>query len=97
MHPIHKIIKFHAGMDFTAPIGTEIHATGDGKVIFADYGANGYGLHVIIDHGFDYQTLYAHMDELKVRVGQLVKRRRRDRQRGEHGIERGAARALRGP
>ncbi len=74
MHPIHKIIKLHAGMDFTAPVGTEVHATGDGKVDFADYSANGYGLHVIIDHGFDYQTLYAHMAELKVRQGQQVKR-----------------------
>lgn len=74
MHPIHKIIKLHAGMDFTAPVGTEVHATGDGKVVFADYSANGYGLHVTIDHGFDYQTLYAHMDELKVRQGQQVKR-----------------------
>ena len=74
MHPILKIIKFHAGMDFAATTGTEIHATGDGKVVFADYSTNGFGIHVIIDHGFDYETLYAHMDELNVRVGQMVKR-----------------------
>lgn len=74
MHPIHKINKFHAGMDFTAKTGTDIYATGDGTVIFADYATNGYGIHVIIDHGYDYQTLYAHLDELKVRRGQKVKR-----------------------
>lgn len=74
MHPIHKIVKFHAGMDFTAPVGSEIHATGNGRVVLADYASNGYGLHVIIDHGFDYSTLYAHLDEINVRAGQVVKR-----------------------
>jgi murein DD-endopeptidase MepM/ murein hydrolase activator NlpD len=74
LHPIHKIVKMHAGMDFTSPVGTEIHATGDGVVDFADYATNGYGIHVVIDHGFDYKTLYAHMDRLSVRKGQRVKR-----------------------
>jgi len=74
IHPIHKIPKFHAGMDFTSKIGTPIHATGDGTVSFADYSTNGYGMHVIVDHGFDYETLYGHLSELKVRNGQKVKR-----------------------
>ena len=74
IHPIHKINKFHAGMDFTAKPGTPIYATGDGKVTFAEYATNGYGLHVIIDHGFDYQTLYAHLSKVEVRRGQKVKR-----------------------
>jgi murein DD-endopeptidase MepM/ murein hydrolase activator NlpD len=74
MHPIHKIMKFHAGMDFTAKTGTPIHATGDGVVVYAEYGTNGYGMHVIVDHGFDYQTLYAHLSKLEVRKGQRVKR-----------------------
>lgn len=74
LHPIHKIAKFHAGMDFTAPVGTEIYATGDGRVEFADYATNGYGIHVVIDHGFDYKTLYGHLSTLKVRPGQQVKR-----------------------
>ena len=74
IHPIHKIRKFHAGMDFTAKTGTPIYATGDGRVTFADYATNGYGTHVVVDHGFDYQTLYAHLSELKVRNGQKVKR-----------------------
>ena len=74
IHPIHKIPKFHAGMDFTAKQGTPIYATGDGRVVFADYATNGYGMHVIVDHGFDYETLYGHLSELKVRNGQRVKR-----------------------
>jgi murein DD-endopeptidase MepM/ murein hydrolase activator NlpD len=74
IHPIHKIPKFHAGMDFTAKQGTPIYATGDGRVTFADYATNGYGRHVVIDHGFGYSTLYAHLSELKVRNGQKVKR-----------------------
>ncbi|MBK9418193.1 MAG: M23 family metallopeptidase [Flavobacteriales bacterium] len=74
IHPIHKIPKFHAGMDFTAKTGTPIHATGDGRVTFADYATNGYGTHVVVDHGFEYETLYAHLSELKVRNGQRVKR-----------------------
>jgi len=74
IHPIHKISKFHAGMDFTAKTGTPIYATGDGKVVFAEYATNGYGMHVVIDHGYDYQTLYAHMSKLQVKKGQQVKR-----------------------
>lgn len=74
IHPIHKILKFHAGMDFTCKQGTPIHASGDGRVLYAEYGTNGYGMHVIVDHGFGYQTLYAHMSKLEVRIGQRVKR-----------------------
>ncbi len=74
IHPIHKIPKFHAGMDFTAKQGTPIYATGDGRVTFADYATNGYGRHVVVDHGFGYSTLYAHLSDLKVRNGQKVKR-----------------------
>jgi murein DD-endopeptidase MepM/ murein hydrolase activator NlpD len=74
IHPIHKINKFHAGMDFTAKAGTPIYATGDGRVTFAEYATNGYGLHVVIDHGYDYQTLYAHLSKVEVKRGQKVKR-----------------------
>ncbi len=74
IHPIHKINKFHAGMDFTAKVGTPIHATGDGRVVTAEYSTNGYGLHVVIDHGYDYQTLYAHLSRLEVKKGQKLKR-----------------------
>lgn len=74
MHPILKIQKQHMGLDFTSPIGTAAHSTGDGKVVFADYSTNGYGIHVIIDHGFGYETLYGHLSAVKVRTGQHVKR-----------------------
>jgi murein DD-endopeptidase MepM/ murein hydrolase activator NlpD len=74
MHPIYKIAKAHMGLDFTSPIGTPIHATGDGTVEFAGYNTSGYGVHVILDHGFGYQTLYGHMSATKMRKGQKVKR-----------------------
>jgi len=74
MHPILKYRKFHAGMDFTAPIGTPIYATGDGVVTRADNKASGFGNHVEIDHGYHYSTLYAHMSKIACIVGQKIKR-----------------------
>lgn len=74
IHPIYKIRRFHYGMDFTAPIGTEIYATGDGIVKDVQTSRTGYGRWVIIDHGFGYETLYGHMNEFNVKVGQAVKR-----------------------
>ena len=74
IHPIHKINKFHAGMDFTAPTGTEIYATGDGRIIRADAKSGGYGNHVRIDHNYGYTTIYAHMSRISVSQGQQVKR-----------------------
>lgn len=73
-HPIYKTQIFHMGMDFAAPTGTEIYATGDGAVERADNTAQGYGNHVIINHGYGYKTLYAHMTKMVVRQGQKVKR-----------------------
>lgn len=73
IHPIYKTRKLHTGMDFSAPQGTDIYATGNGKVVEATYD-RGYGYHVIIDHGFGYQTLYGHMSKIQVKVGQAVKR-----------------------
>ncbi len=72
--PHYKTPAFHAGMDFTAPTGTPIYATGDGTVIRADRASRGYGNHVRIDHGFGYTTLYAHMSKTNVKVGSEVKR-----------------------
>lgn len=74
MHPIHKIVKMHAGIDFSAPRGTHIQATGDGTVIKVEKKRTGYGLHVVIDHGYGYQTLYGHMSKVDVKVGQKVKK-----------------------
>lgn len=71
--PIYGTARFHAGMDFAADIGTPIYATGDGTITYAGW-KQGYGKCVIIDHGYGYQTLYAHMNDYKVRVGQAVKR-----------------------
>lgn len=74
MHPIHKIVKMHAGIDFSAPRGTPIQATGDGIVVKVEHKKYGYGLHVIIDHGYGYKTLYGHMSKVEVKVGQKVKK-----------------------
>lgn len=74
IHPIYKVRKLHTGMDFTAPSGTEIFATGDGQVINVQELRTGYGKHVIIRHGFGYETLYAHMSQIMVKKGQQVKR-----------------------
>lgn len=74
MHPILKYVKFHAGMDFTAPRGTPIYATGNGKVIQANSKSSGYGKIVKIDHGYNYVTFYAHMSKMNVKIGQKVKR-----------------------
>lgn len=74
IHPIYKIRKFHYGMDFTAPTGTEVYATGDGVVEVVENSLRGYGRRVIIDHGFGYKTLYAHLSGFNVRRGQKVKR-----------------------
>ena len=73
MHPIYKTPKFHAGMDFTGTIGTPIYATGNGVVIESKFD-KGYGRHVVIDHGFSYKTLYAHMDKILAKKGQKIKR-----------------------
>lgn len=74
MDPIYKTWKMHAGIDFTAPIGKEIHATGNGVVAEAGMNGDGYGIKVVIQHGYGYQTLYGHMARLNVRPGQKVKR-----------------------
>ena len=73
-HPIYKTPEFHPGMDFAAEQGTPIYATGDGVVETADANAQGYGNHVVLNHGFGYQTLYGHMSKIAVRVGKQIKR-----------------------
>jgi murein DD-endopeptidase MepM/ murein hydrolase activator NlpD len=75
IHPIYKVPKMHTGIDFSAPTGTPIYATGNGTVINDQNLRNsGYGNYVMLDHGFGYQTLYAHVSRTNVRVGQKVKR-----------------------
>ncbi len=72
--PFTKARKFHFGMDFTAPRGTPVYASGDGSVSRADNIASGYGKHIRIKHGFGYMSLYAHLYKYNVRRGQRVKR-----------------------
>ena len=72
--PFTKVKKFHYGMDFTAPRGTPIYATGDGRIERADNSATGYGNHIRVNHGYGYTSLYAHLYKYNVRVGQRVKR-----------------------
>ena len=72
--PFTKARKMHKGMDFTSPTGTPVYASGDGVVVRADNGASGFGNHIVIRHGYGYETLYAHLSRYKARVGQHVKR-----------------------
>jgi len=73
IHPIYKIPRFHYGMDFTAATGTDVFATGIGVVKEASR-ETGYGNRVVIDHGFGYETFYAHLSKISVKVGQKVNR-----------------------
>jgi murein DD-endopeptidase MepM/ murein hydrolase activator NlpD len=72
--PVYKTTKFHAGLDFAAPQGSPVYATADGVVEVAGNLGNGFGNHVVINHGFSYETLYGHMVRVKARVGQKVRR-----------------------
>lgn len=74
MDPFYKVMKMHDGVDFSAPIGTKIYATGDGTVSFTEKGKNLYGNNLYIDHGFGYGSFYAHCKDIKVKTGQKVKR-----------------------
>jgi murein DD-endopeptidase MepM/ murein hydrolase activator NlpD len=74
IHPIYKTLRMHTGVDFLAPTGTPIYATGNGKVVEAERNNHGYGRMVVIDHGYGYQTLYAHLSQIRVRKGQEIKR-----------------------
>ena len=72
--PVYKTVKFHAGLDFTAHQGTTISAPANGVVKVAGNIGNGYGNHVVLNHGYGYETLYGHMYRLKVKGGQVVRR-----------------------
>jgi len=74
IHPIYKTQEFHPGLDFPSNQGTPVYATGNGKVEFASVDNSGYGLHIIVNHGFGYQTLYGHLSKIAVRLGEKVKR-----------------------
>jgi murein DD-endopeptidase MepM/ murein hydrolase activator NlpD len=72
--PIYRTRKMHKGLDFSAPTGTKIYATGDGVIKKVKRARWGYGTHLVIDHGYGYTTLYGHMSRASVKKGQRVKR-----------------------
>ncbi len=72
--PVYKVRKHHDGIDFTAPIGTPVHATGDGIVTLVKHGNRGYGNQIEISHGYSYKTKYAHLSKILVKEGEHVKR-----------------------
>lgn len=75
LDPFYKVRKFHEGLDFSAPVGTEVYATGDGTVTLAGRDQQGgYGNQIWIDHGFAYKTVYAHLSRIFVRPGQKIRR-----------------------
>jgi len=73
--PFYKVRKFHEGMDFSAPIGTEVYATGNGTIEMAAHDdGGGYGNEIVIDHGYSYKTVYAHLSRIFVKPGQKILR-----------------------
>jgi len=74
LHPVYNVYKMHTGLDFTAKVGTKIFSTGDGIVVEVTSSRTGYGNHIVINHGFGYQTLYAHLNTMEVSIGQKIKR-----------------------
>jgi murein DD-endopeptidase MepM/ murein hydrolase activator NlpD len=71
--PVYHTRRFHEGMDFTAPTGTDVYATGNASVSFAGW-KSGYGNCIILNHGYGYESLYAHLHKINVRNGQKVTR-----------------------
>ena len=74
IHPIYKTRKMHWGMDFSAPKGTPVYATGNGTIKKAKRSKRGYGNQIRIDHGYGYETFYAHLDKFIVKRNQKVQR-----------------------
>jgi len=74
MHPILHVVKMHTGVDLSADRGAPVYASGDGMVIRADASSGGYGNCIRINHGYSYQTVYAHLNKMLVSPGQIVKR-----------------------
>lgn len=89
IHPIYKTKRFHEGIDFTASKGASVFATGNGKVIKTEYSRRGYGNQVIIDHGYGYKTMYAHLKDFEVEQGEKVKRGQKIGSIGNTGLSTG--------
>lgn len=73
-HPVLGTARWHYGQDFRVPYGTEVYATGDGKVIESGWNSGGFGNYVVIDHGYGLRSTYGHLSEIKVSKGMSVKR-----------------------
>ena len=73
-HPIYHIKKFHKGIDLTSPKGTPVQVTGDGVISSVVIKKRGYGKHILVDHGYGYKTMYAHLSKINVKKGQKVVR-----------------------
>jgi len=74
MHPVLGIYRTHEGLDIIADVGTPVYASGDGTVEYATHSGGGYGNAVLINHGYGYQSLCAHLSKILVKEGQRVKR-----------------------
>ncbi|MDP3003718.1 MAG: M23 family metallopeptidase [Bacteroidales bacterium] len=74
IHPVLGTPRPHDGLDFHVPYGTEVYATGDGKVIESGRSSGGFGNCIVIDHGYGLQTTYGHLSNIKVVMGMNVKR-----------------------
>lgn len=85
IHPVYKVKKFHQGVDFPARVGTAIQASGDGVVVEAGW-HQGYGNCVKISHGYGYETWYAHMNKMTVRIGERVKKGHKIGEVGDTGL-----------
>ncbi len=85
MHPIYRTMQFHEGMDFTAPVGTPVRTTGDGEVVELTK-LGGQGLKIVIDHGYGYKTVYAHLNGFAVKLGEKVTRGQTIGQVGNSGM-----------
>ena len=74
-HPIYGDVRRHHGIDIAAPLGTNIYSTADGVVVKVKYSKKGYGNEVVIKHGHDYKTRYAHLEKINVVEGQIITKR----------------------
>lgn len=88
-HPVLGTPRWHYGQDFLTPYGTEVFATGSGTVVAAGWNSEGFGYHVIIDHGYGFRTIYAHLSKIDVPVGLNVKRGERIGLSGSSGTSSG--------
>jgi len=74
IHPIDRVERFHEGVDISARVGSKVRATAQGTVIKVMYSKYGYGNRIVIRHDYGFETLYSHLDDIKVKKGQWVRK-----------------------